>query len=189
MANHHLYTHQSNQKGFSLLEVLFAIVLSLIGFAAVFSMQGTQMRASLSAKEMSAALNLGERVVSQLHKESYMWVSSIRPDPHLSRSLKQWHSFTPIPVDHNMQPHIDDDPQEGTRLRQQRFCIHYWLSAFTGPYEGLLNGRVRVIWPRDPLDQQRAHTICADNQINEYQDQPGIWSSITFPFVLRRHPQ
>jgi hypothetical protein len=179
----------STQKGFSIFEVIFALVLSLIGFAAVFSMQSTQMSASLTAKEMSSALNLGERVVSQLHKESYMWTQSNRPDPHLSQSLNQWHSFTPVPVDHNFQAHIDDDPQQGTRLRQQRFCVHYWFKAFNGMYEGLLNGRVRVIWPRNPLDQQKAKTICAENQIENYQDQPGEWSSITSPFVLRRHPQ
>ena len=180
---------RSHAKGFSIFEVIFALVFSLIGFAAVFSMQSTQMNASLTAKEMSSALNLGERVISQLHKESYMWTQFKRPDPHLSRTMSQWHSFTPVPVDHNLQPHINDDPQQGSRLRQQRFCVHYWFKAFNGLYDGLLNGRVRVIWPRNPLDQQKANTICAENQIENYQNQPGEWSSITLPFVLRRHPQ
>ena len=123
-----------NTKGFSIFEVIFALVLSLIGFAAVFSMQSTQMSASLTAKEMSSALNLGERVISQLHKESYMWTQFQRPEPHLSQSLSQWHSFTPVPVDHNLQPHISDDPQQGSRLRQQRFCVHYWFNAFSSRF-------------------------------------------------------
>ena len=179
----------STLRGFSLIEVLFAIVLSTIGFTAIFSMQSAQIKAGLTAKEMSSAINLGERIISQLHKESFMWTQNRLPGPHLDQPQDQWHSFTPFPVDHNLQPHLDDHPDQGTYLRQQRFCIHYWLKALDGLYTGLLNGRVRVIWSRNPLDHEQIKTICAENQIENYQNEPGKWLSITLPFVLRRHPQ
>jgi prepilin-type N-terminal cleavage/methylation domain-containing protein len=178
--------HRS-QQGFSLLEVLFAIVLSLIGFSAVFSMQSTQMQSNIHARELSAASNLAERVLSQLHTESFMWTAATLPPPHLNKTQSEWHSFNDFAVDHNLQAHVSEDDQ-GTILKRQRFCVHYWIEKMSGLYDGLLNTRVRVVWPRNPLDQESIQSICGEQQVANFVDSPQHWFSMTIPAVLRRHP-
>ena len=182
------HTFRHSAKGFSLVEALFAIILTLIGLSAVFSMQGATMQANLSARDLSAAANLGERVISQLHKESFMWTANSLPAPHLNQTPDQWHSFHQVPVDHNLQPHRLDDADQGTPLLRQRFCVHYWIEPLSGLYYGLLNARVRVIWPRNPMNTTLIEDACGEANANAYVDEPGKWFSITIPAVLRRHP-
>ena len=175
-------------KGFSLVEALFAIVLTFVGFSAIFSMQSTQMKVSISARDLSAASNLAERVISQLHKESFMWTAYTRPGPHLNRDDEQWHSYTATPVDHNCQPSIRDNVEQGTIINRQRFCIHYWMKPLSGIYEGLLNTRVRVIWSRNPMDNESIYEVCGDPFAENFENDPSQWMSITVPAVIRRHP-
>jgi hypothetical protein len=77
---------------------------------------------------------------------------------------------------------------DGSELRQQRFCVHYWLSQMGGLYDGLMNVRVRVFWPRDPMDAEGARAVCGAGGLDRYAQQPTRWQHITAPAVLRRHP-
>ena len=175
------------QAGFSLVEALFALVVTSVGFSALFSMQKTQMNATVMARELAAASNITERVVGQLHKESYMWTSTTLPSPHLDQTPGEWHSWSLVALDHNLQPSLADDPQ-GTRLRRQRFCVHYWLSPLTGIYDGLMNVRVKVIWPKDISNTDLVGPLCAEGSLDQLEDNPHLWLSVTVPAILRRHP-
>lgn len=176
------------QLGFSMLEALFGLILTMIGFTAVFRLQGAQMNASLAARDMSAASNLIEFAVSELNRESYSWNSPLRVGGRLGREPRQWHSFTELPIDHNMQTNKAVDEEQGTVLKRQRFCVHYWFNDIGGLFDGLLNARVRVIWSRDPKDQRSIQSICGEDQIPDYDPNPADWLSLTVPIVLRRHP-
>ena len=176
------------QSGFSILEALFALILTMVGFTAVFRLQGAQMTASMSAKDMSAASNLAEFAITELNRDSYEWNTPFRTGARLGRAVRVWHSFTDFPVDQNMQMHRRDDDVQGTLLNRQRFCIHYWFDDFQGLYDGLLNSRVRVIWPRDPSAQRSIELVCGEGNVGNFEPNPADWLSITVPFVLRRHP-
>ena len=180
-------TNRLNQGGFSIVEALFGLILTMIGFTAVFRLQGAQMKASLSARDMSAASNLAEYGITALTRDTYEWNSTVRVGERLGRAPAVWHSLTPYSVDHNAQPHVRDDDQ-GTALNRQRFCVHYWFDEFDGLYEGLLNARVRVVWPRDPHNQRSIDTVCGEANVGNFIDDPRQWLSITVPFILRRHP-
>ena len=117
-----------------------------------------------------------------------MWTAAILPGPHLDKSQGEWHSFNEFAVDHNLQVHSSNDNEQGTVIKRQRFCVHYWIENMRGIYDGLMNTRIRVIWPRNPLDQISIETICGENQVSNYVETPGRWFSITVPTVLRRHP-
>lgn len=174
-------------RAFSLVEALFALVVSTVGFAALFSMQRTQMTSSIAARELSAASNLAERALSQLHKESYMWTGLTLPGPHLNQAPNAWHTWSEVAVDHNMQPHQEEGAQ-GTQLRRQRFCVHYWLAPLGGLYNGLLNARVRVVWPRDVTNTVNVGDLCAEGSLERFNETPYAWLNVTLPAVIRRHP-
>ena len=177
-----------SERGFSILEALFGLVLTMIGFSALFSLQGAQMEASLSARDLSAASNLSERAIAQLTRESYQWTGLMLPQPILSNADGSWRALTEAPVDQNLQPHISRDQEKGSTLRHQRFCIHYWLNPLQGAYEGLMNGRVRIIWSRDPADTTSISQLCGEGNADQFNPADHEWLSVTTPFVLRRHP-
>ena len=116
-----------------------------------------------------------------------MWTASTLPSPHLNRAPKEWHSWSDVALDHNLQPSLADDPQ-GTRLRRQRFCVHYWLSPLTGIYDGLMNVRVKVIWPKDIANTDLVGVLCAEGSVSRMSEDPHLWLSVTVPAILRRHP-
>ena len=178
-----------SERGFSILEALFGLVLTMIGFSALFSLQGAQMEASLSARDLSAASNLSERAITKLTRESYKWTGLMLPLPWLNHADSEWHSLTELPVDHNFQPHVSLDQEGGSTLRHQRFCVHYWLEPLRGMYEGLLNGRVRVVWSRDTADLISISQVCGAGRVGNLNPEDHAWFSVTTPFVLRRHPQ
>ncbi len=175
------------QSGFSIVEALFGLILTMVGFSAIFRLQGAQMNASLSARDMSAASNLAEYAVTELSKESYTWNTPLRVGGRLGQPPAVWHSLTEFAVDQNAQAHLRDSEQ-GTALNRQRFCIHYWFNDLGGLYEGLLNARVRVVWPRNPQNQRLVDTVCGEGNVGNFVDDPSTWLSLTVPFVLRRHP-
>lgn len=175
--------------GFTIIEILIAVVVSAIGFAAIFAMQIGSLQGNISAREMAAAVNLGERYVEMLEREAYMWnVAAERRSPWLTRTSGQWHSLTENPVDHNGRPHNSDDADDGSPLARQRFCVHYWFAPLDATYDGLLNVRVRVIWPRASLDTEPLYEICPEGQADAFEPNARDWFTITIPATVRRHP-
>ena len=180
-------SNRLNQRGFSIVEALFGLILTMIGFSTIFRLQGAQMNASMSARDMSAASNLVEYAITELNRESYAWNTVLRTGRYLSKPVATWHSLTEAPIDQNAQAHLRDSDQ-GTALNRQRFCVHYWFDNLGGLYEGLLNARVRVVWPRDPQNQRSIEKVCGENNVGDFVEDPSTWLSITVPFIIRRHP-
>ena len=182
------HSSRSNERGFSMLEALFGLILTMIGFSAIFSLQNTQMEASLTARDIGAASNIADQAATVLMRDSYEWTSLFIPGPRLNQPPREWHSLNEFPVDQNMQPHLSDDPNQGTMIRRQRFCVHYWLDPLQGIYDGLMNARIRVLWPRSATDQTSTVRVCGQDNIANYNPETGEWLSLTLPLVLRRHP-
>jgi prepilin-type N-terminal cleavage/methylation domain-containing protein len=175
--------HQS--LGFTIIEVLIAVAISAIGFAAIFSLQIGSMQANIAARDLAAAVNLGERYVEVLHQQSFAWTGAELPEPYLNQAPGAWHTFTENAVDHNARAHQADDLEFGSPLRRQRFCVHYWIDPFDGMYRQLMNGRVRVIWPRTALDPGGLVDVCPENVADDFDDDVREWFSITMPVALR----
>ena len=85
-----------HQGGHTVVEVLIAVAVAAVGFAAVFSLQMGSMLANISARDMSAAMTLGERYVEVLRRDSFAWVGDQRPGPYMNREAGRWHSFSVI---------------------------------------------------------------------------------------------
>lgn len=173
------------ERGYTIIEILIAVLISAIGFAAIFSLQLSTLQGNVAAREMSSAVNLGERYVEQLRVEAFKWTQKAPPAPRLNKT--GWQTLTPNPVDRNGFANIDVDA-DGSPLARQRFCVHYWLDPLQGSYEGILNGRVRVIWSRAAQDLTGLDTICAQAGAAAWEPAVRKWFSVTIPTTLRRHP-
>lgn len=171
-----------------MLEALFGLILTMIGFSAIFSLQNAQMEASITARDLGAASNVADQAAALLMQDSYEWTSLLLPGPRLNQSPREWHSLNDFPIDQNMQTHQSADAAQGTFVRRQRFCVHYWLNPLQGVYDGLMNARIRVLWPRSATNQTIMNGVCGEDNIGNYDPDSGLWLSLTFPLVLRRHP-
>lgn len=181
----------TRRRGFTIIEVLVAVIITAIGFAAIFSLQIGSMQGNIEARELAAATNLAERSVARLRSEAYMWTRGLRPPanitPNLALAPGQWHTLTPDPVDHNGRPHTSDDADIGSPLARQRFCIHYWLGPRDPAMDGIIRMQVRVVWPVASLDRSSLSLVCPENQANAWQANPGLYRSIVLPAAFRRH--
>ncbi|MEZ4467634.1 MAG: prepilin-type N-terminal cleavage/methylation domain-containing protein [bacterium] len=184
-------TTRARRRGFTIIEVLVAVVITAIGFAAIFSLQIGSMQGNIEAREMAAATNLAERYVATLRREAFQWVAGPRPQAAQSALLGQgpatWHSLTPRPVDHNGRPHVADDARFGSPLARQRFCVQYWMSDRDQVLDGVLNVRVRVIWPVGTLDTTILDAACAPATANAFQPDVGRFRTLVLPAAIRRH--
>ena len=193
-------TRRAAQGGFTIIEILIAVVVSAIGFAAIFSMQISTMQGNIAARENAAAVNLAERMAEELRTEAYAWTGNTLPGPRLSAAPGVWHTITDVPaglgrdprgglpVDQNGMPFQGDDPV-GSGLVRQRFCIHYWINPLTAAYNGILNGRVRVLWPRDTLNPLSVAQVCTQAGAAAFADDVSRFVSLTIPVTIRRHPR
>lgn len=178
-------------RGFTIIEVLVAVIVTAIGFAAIFSLQIGSMQGNIEAREMAAATNLAERYVSELRSDAYMWTTGLRPKadvtPRLAVAPGVWHSFTATPVDQNGRPNINEDADFGSPLARQRFCVHYWLGERNPSMDGILRVQVRVIWPVASLDQSRLTAICSEQRADGFVPDVGTYRTISLPAAVRRH--
>jgi prepilin-type N-terminal cleavage/methylation domain-containing protein len=172
-------------RGFTIVEVLIAVVVAAIGFAAIFSLQIGSMQANVSAREMAASANLAERFIEVLRRDSFDWVNGVRPETFLNAQPRRWHTFTPAPVDHNGRAFIADDADFGSPLSRQRFCVHYWLATEQGTYDGLLTVRVRVVWPHSTLDRSGLSEACSAEGADAFREDVSKWFTLTVPASIR----
>lgn len=175
-------------RGFTLVEILVAVVVTLVGFAAIFQMQIGSMQGNIAARELASATNLAERYVEILRRDAYQWTQFDLPAPLLNQAPMRWHSFTPTPVDQNGRAYVDDDPAFGSALSRQRFCVHYWFEPSQGVYDGILNARVRVIWPRSTIERSPLYNVCGEDAADAFVPLAADWYTLTVPATVRRHP-
>ena len=172
-------------KGVTMVEVLLAVAISAIGFAAVFALQISSVQGNISAREVASAVNLAESTADMLQRESYKWVEVALPEPYLNQQPDQWHSLTPNAVDHNGRVSKGADDEIGSLLPRQRFCIHYSVKPLSNAYSGLVSGRVRVVWPFATFSDVDLDDACRQDRLPDFQPKIGEWYSLTIPFVVR----
>ena len=96
--------NRRSNKGFTLMEALFAISIALLGFTALFNLQNNQLSSSAYARDLSGAVHLAQRVIAELRRESFTWVNVQRESTHLTVADSNWRAYTPVPVNQNNQP-------------------------------------------------------------------------------------
>jgi len=176
-------------RGFSLIEVLVAVLVSAVGFSAVFALQIRTMQGNISAREQSAAMVLAESAFETLRTEAYRWRVETPPAGLLSVSRNVWHTASPNgPVDQAGLP-LEAGGVLGSQLARQRFCVHYWLENMAGTFSNMLNVRIRIIWPRSPQDTGNLADICTEGGASAFRENLpeniALWNSLVLPGALR----
>ncbi len=175
-------------RGFTVLEILIAVVITAVGFAAIFALQIGVVQGNSANRDITGAVSVGERFVESLRRAGQTWTSG--PPPAALDPGDGWHTLTALPVDHNGLP-IAGDGVRGSNLRRQRYCVHYWVEPMPAAtiYDGILNARVRVVWPRATLDDGvDLTTVCSEAGAADFEGDVGQWFTLTLPATIRRHP-
>lgn len=183
-----LLERRRRARGFSLIEILVAVVVSAIGFSAVFALQMSTMRGNVAAREQAAALTLAEASMERLRAEAYEWTSTSNPTGKLNTTLhapRVWHLFSDTgPVDQNGLP-FGGNGTPGSGLARQRFCVHYFTDPQAGTFAQILSVRVRVVWPRSTMDNTGLDQVCTEAGATAFVDAPATWNSVTLPGAVR----
>jgi prepilin-type N-terminal cleavage/methylation domain-containing protein len=173
-------------RGFTILEVLIAVVITAVGFAAIFALQIGTVQGNSATRDVTGAVSVGERFVESLRRTGHVWTTGAPPAP--LNAGAGWHTLTPQPIDHNGLP-VAANGVLGSGLRRQRFCVHYWVEPMATFYDGILNARVRVVWPRATLDDGVDLTnVCSEQGAANFDGDITKWMSLTLPASIRRHP-
>ena len=176
-------------RGFTMLELLIAVGVTTVGFAAIFAMQMASMQGNIAARELTGASNLAERYAEALRTASFTWTADGPPPAEslVGAVERVWHTLTPLPVDqHGLRLGAPNTP--GSQLVRQRFCAHYWVDVLDPPFDGVINTRVRVIWPRASMTSAELGQVCPEAQAALFRPNATTWFVVTVPVTLRRHP-
>jgi Tfp pilus assembly protein PilV len=179
---------EAADKGFTLVELLIAAALSIVGFLALLYVQ-TQTLAGLStSKSLVEASNLAEHFLETLREESIEWTNMSTAGPNQDKFLylkaaptstgagttsgwiraytapsgqEQWIGklgADTTTYDIGIQQQVPWD-------RSRKFCAHYRLTWLIP--ELLLRAEVRVMWPREGADYAKYSTCPTDQSMED----------------------
>lgn len=189
-------------KGFTLLEVMAALVVMTIGATGLFGLQGFIARSNLHAKRMTLATEILETWVERLKADGLYWTAPSAPaTPNVNlvntRYLRAIENnagaWLTAGADDNLghSPAFDlsgsDTPANGAVVA---YCVGYRLS-WVVPGESI-RADVRVFWPRDntPANFTAIFPGCVGNQdsISLGGAQAGNYHLVYTSTVLRWNP-
>ena len=192
------------QGGYSLVEVMVALAVALVGLLMVVHLQVGTLRGVSGIRAMMEGTNLAEHFVETLKSEAISWnmdssamVSQPTRFPHLrlvgSPAVEGGGSgwvrgyfpgfssldarVGPMGNDPNWDPGIS---LEIAPNHNPRFCLHYRLTWLIPDY--LMRADVRVLWMRDSSDL----TLYDDCRVGMETDLANV-SSVTLPGTLMRN--
>ena len=152
-------------RGYTVVEVLMAIVLMAIGTAAVMSMQKASVQGNLDARKTDLANSIARTWIDRLQRDAMAWTQGANSTAALSLSQTTtvlntlvnknggaWDFATPIPVaiaNSPLSPCYDIFGREldSTSIGTAQFCVHA-RASYLSPSQDLLRVDVRVVWLR-----------------------------------------
>ena len=111
-----------SEKGYTLIEIMFVVGLTLTGFAILLSAQINTIKGVAMSRDLSAATNLAEHFLETVGEEAIMWTRKNRlPAP----------AVVPLPLLSPVGPAVKDGGSE-------------WLPAYPGFDDGTGDARVNA---------------------------------------------
>ena len=96
MNNRHIHRHCSGQRGFSLLEVLIAVVVLSIGLLGLASLQATSLRMNQEALMRSQEAHLAYDMIDRMRANRPGFIAGTYNEPTLPRhDPGKWRSRPP----------------------------------------------------------------------------------------------
>ena len=94
MDHTHISTNEEQKNGFTLVEVMVAMVILLVGMLAVMSMQYYAINGNASSRELRNATNLGTEIIEQLKATPYADLAPNNDAPPLDDTASGGINFT-----------------------------------------------------------------------------------------------
>ena len=129
--NHARSVHRTGRSGFSLIEVMLAIVVVAIGLYGILELMASNQRYSFMADRRAVATELAAGKLAELQALGYESLVEVLPADDAGSS----------PTFYPAQPGRFDDPYQAAR--------YTWQARFTRPPTPIdaVNVEVRVFWP------------------------------------------
>jgi len=182
--------------GFTLVDTLAGLAISVIGFLAMVHLQSGILRANTTSREMVMATHLAWHLIETIKMEAVEWTNDTTqsftqskfkylnqiPDPSQG-STSGWLRAYDTNADFRMVNILGrDEAYDGGALTQfpdtvsRRFCVRYRLSWIL-PYM-LMRVDVRVLWPREGA-QAVQYQACPDGMENDIANVYSVTFSTT----------
>jgi prepilin-type N-terminal cleavage/methylation domain-containing protein len=178
--------------GFTLIELMVVVVITLIGFLAMIRLQAGVVQGTANAWTMVQATQLAEHVMETIRMEAVSWTAS---DPVLAQSKYQYLSATGMGWKRafdqgtvsfqrtnqlGYQPGYDDGAlAEVPNSRNARFCAQFRMTELVPGM--LLRADIRVLWPRENA-QSTAYDRCP---LGMETDRANVFSASFSTTVMR----
>lgn len=178
-----------NRRGFTLLEILMAVLIVVIGVIGIMAMQIVAIQANSTARDTTEAVNVGEHFATLLQQDASQWTlgSDLTSTTYLSDVGADWQvAFSGEPVNIMGVPAGDLDTKEVGRAK---FCVGYRLEwAVTGE---VITGLVRIYWPK--LGGDDVFSDCGPGgngggslSVSDLDTEAPGANMVTFPVSVRR---
>lgn len=201
------------RRGYTVIEVLLAMTVLVIGAAGVMTMQKASMQGNVDARKTDIAANIARLWMERVQKDAMQWTL---PSPSFPGSVSNLPSalllnhaptfgsvgtwflptdYLPLvaPSTASISPGFDvlgrDIPTVGA-LTGAVFCVHLresWLAYnTTNPTDSLLRVELRVVWPRGLVTAAYAPPICDTTSVQSNQDiDPTRYSTLYMVTAVR----
>jgi prepilin-type N-terminal cleavage/methylation domain-containing protein len=201
-----------SRRGFTILEVMIAVLIISIGLVAMMAMQVVFVEGGSSARDIAMANKVGESVVELIKAEGVMWsaarqtpsattqplLAAVVGGPGQYQMAFDGHAVTPT-----LLPRYSSQAQYASSHQyawesaniNARYCVDIKANYLAGSTDTLV-GQVRVAWRNDGEKPYPANDgKCTNAQSMDgvlfpggYGDEPAInWNFVHIPFSLRRH--
>jgi Tfp pilus assembly protein PilE len=200
--------------GFTVVEMMVVVLITVLGFLALFHLQSGVMKATTNSWNLIAATHLAEHFLETVRLESVEWNN----DTTQGVGQAQFHYLNPLAATNTSTPWmrayisgtgtgfqmsnqagkligagreydtgvVAEFPSTGANARNQRFCVQYRLTWLVANF--LVRAEVRVMWPRD--DSRAAlFDTCPDGSgtLTGIQDDPQNAWGVTFTTTVMKN--
>ena len=174
---------RSAARGFTVIEVLIAMTIMMIGAAGVITMQKTAIQANLEARKTDVANSIARMWVERLRRDAMQWTIvpgngsavTINNTAAVLLNPTQW-AFPTGEYVNNVGPVMSEgfdilgrDLAAGD-ISQSVFCVNVAITPLTASAPALLRADVRVLWPRNISGAPPSFCTAVDQALSQGSD-------------------
>lgn len=193
-------------RGYTVVEVLLAMTVLIIGASGVMSMQKASMQGNLDARKTDIATNIARMWMERIQKDAMGWTL---PSPSFPASANNvgnarllgtvnntWFlptNYLPATAPYaSISPGYDmlgRDIPSLAGLPQAVFCVHlrenYLVNNAATPTDSLIRVELRVVWPRGINLTTYAPPLCDATSAQTLNPDPSLYSTLYMVTAVR----
>jgi type II secretory pathway pseudopilin PulG len=192
-------------RGYTVVEVLLAMTVLIIGASGVMSMEKASMQGNLDARKTDVATNIARMWMDRIEKDAMSWTL---PSPSVAGSSNYGNALLLnhvtgnwfLPTDYlpavaplaSISPGFDilgRDVATVGALPKAVFCVHLretWLANNSAsPTDSLLRVELRVVWPRGISTSTYAPPLCDSTSVTTVNPDPSLYSTLYMVTAVR----